>query len=309
MKTFDVSYLGPAGTFTHEATVGLFGTSEQLVPLSTIPLVLDAVSKGASTFGVVPIENSIQGEVTTTMDALIFDYDHIYVTGEYVVPVTFSAFQNATDYSLPTAVISHPHAIAQCRRYIERLGVAVRTANSTAHACEIVSQNTEPGLIAIGSKAAGELYSLRTLENQIEDFPGAATKFYSIGRSISPPSGNDKTLLVLNPLSHAPGVLSKCLDTFTEKSLNLFSIHSRTLRAELGTYAFVLVVQGHIGDNRLQTAISGLLMDRVLVKFVGSFAAWQKALPTSPAVDISGIASSPSEMKKWLEVIAHRDSV
>lgn len=295
-----ISYLGPPRTFTHEATITLFGDGPNLLPLSDVPAVLKSVERGQASFGVVPIENSVYGEVTATMDALVFDFADLYVSREAVIPVSFCAFKRTGDNSSPSAIISHPHALAQCRRFAASLGVNVRTADSTAAACQEVSNSTMPGLVAIGSISAGTLYGLTLMASRIEDYPGAATKFYALSKRYSFPSNESKTLVVLIPQNHNAGVLLGLLAPFSRRGLSVISIHSRPLRSSLGSYCFILTVEGHIGEPSLHDALAEVLSAGTELKFLGSFPAWKGVLPTAPFESIRGSASGLDHLKSYL---------
>jgi len=296
----DVAYLGPAGTFSQDAAIALFGGNERLLAMPTIPLVLESVRNGKAAFGVVPIENSIHGEVTMTMDALVFDFVDLFVGREIVVPVSFSAFRKFGDDGPVRRILSHPHALAQCRRFVETCGGIVTAVDSTARACEEVATSSESGSIAIASRSAGALYELNLVASDVEDHSGAGTRFYAVGRSYFPPSGNDKTLLVLIPKRRDTGVLVRSLSAFSSRHLDLVSIHSRPLRSAIGSYCFIITVEGHLGNRNIQEALQELLALGTTIKFLGSFSAWRGMLPEAPFESIKGATDISSGVQNWL---------
>jgi prephenate dehydratase len=309
VQTTEISYLGPPGTFSHEAAIGLFGQNANLVPLPTIPAVMESVRSGKLSCGVVPIENSIHGEVTTTMDALVFDFADLYVQSEIVVPVSFCAFAKPDDNSPTRVVLSHPHAIAQCRNFVNSLGAEVRNSDSTARACEEVATSTDLGMLAIASSSAGRLYGLKVVASTVEDHPGAATKFYSISKYYLGPTDSDKSLLVLIPKVHDTGTLVRLLEALSERQLGLFSIHSRPLRSSLGDYCFILTVEGHIGQDKLFSALYQILSMDTSVKFLGSFSAWDGVMPAAPFESIKGATDKPASLEAWLKPMTARGSL
>jgi chorismate mutase/prephenate dehydratase len=296
-----ISYLGPPATFSHEAAIGLFGADANLIPLTTIPSVMQSVRADEAFCGVVPIENSIHGEVTTTMDALVFDFVGLYAHSEIVVPVSFCAFARTEDDSQPKVVLSHPHAIAQCRGFVNSLAAEVRNSDSTARACEEVATSADPGMIAIASMAAGRMYGLRLMASKIEDYPGAATKFYALSKHFSVPSGNDKSLLVLIPRSQDTGTLVRLLSPFSNQRIDVVSIHSRPLRSSLGSYCFILTVAGHIGQPPLFSVLNEIVSSGTALKFLGSFPAWKGTLPAAPFETIKGASDRPADTSGCLE--------
>lgn len=275
----NVAYLGPQGTFTHEAATRLYPPGDHLEPLGTVAEVLQEVASGRCSAGVVPIENSVQGEVTATLDALVFDNHHLLITGETLLPVTFCAFRRPGETGPVTAIHSHPHALAQCAKYVREARVRSVASSSTAEACRMVANGAEAGAVAIASHGAGELYGLTLVTEQIEDFPGAFTRFLSIGTVLSPRSGNDKSAFVVVPKSQGKGVLAEILETLADDLLDVLSLHSRPIRRQLGTYCFFFSVSGHLKDRNVFDALSSLLRAGHRVRFLGSYA----CAPSPPA--------------------------
>ena len=296
-----VVYLGPEGTFTQDAANMLFPDgSSDLQPLPAIPDVLEQVHSGNSHYGIVPIENSVYGEVTTTMDLLVFEYSDLFVCGEVVIPVSFCAFRRPGDVSPVRTVVSHPHAIAQCRRFIAGLGASTMNANSTAQACKQVAESTDPGLLALASGTAGPLYGLRSTATEVEDVAGAATRFYLVGRDFPAPSGIDKTILVFVPKTQETGALDRILQCFSKQNINLVSIQSRPLRSHLGEYCFISAINGHLAELQTHSAVLEILGIGTAVKFLGSFPMWKGHIPAAPSESLRGVKYGVSAVGQWL---------
>ena len=280
----EVAYLGPAGTFT-ESAVDLMTTIARPIkkPMDSVMDVISSIESGASEYGVVPIENSVEGEVTSTLDYLIFNTESVLIQEEAVVPVTFNAFRRAEFAGNPiTTVASHPHALAQCKNFIQENGLAVMHTASTAAACQLVATTSDKGLVALGSPNAGPLYQIEVVAEKVEDNSDARTRFILLGRELFSEREHTKSTFVVSVPNTGVGILARCLTAFADRGISLNSISSRPLRSSLGTYAFVLNLQGHIFDSALQSAINELLDFGVAVKFLGSYREWTGKGVTAP---------------------------
>jgi prephenate dehydratase len=292
-----ITYLGPQGTFTHDAASSFFGSEALLDPRATVVDVMRSVERGEAEYGVVPIENSVQGEVTTTMDALVFDLDDVRIVGEIVLPVTFCALRKVGARSAPTSIHSHPHAIAQCTGYVRRVGVRVLESKSTADACAFVAGVDDDGAIAIASHRAGETYGLEVVEEAIEDHRGAETRFLVLAKRSAPPTGRDKSTFVVIPRNQNRGVLASVFATLADQSIDIHSIHSRPVRRRLGTYSFFFTVAGHLDDAPLFAALSSLLDEGHRLKFLGSYRAVRDSMPPPRIEELSvHLLSNASEL-------------
>jgi prephenate dehydratase len=189
--------------------------------------VIHDVDAGRCDYGLVPLENSIDGGVTSTIDVLVFEVVEARIREEVVVPVTFGAHRRAELATAATTVLSHPVGLAQCRRWYTERGLAARSTDSTAEACRVVAASDDPGLVAIASAKAAELAGLVTVETGIEDFPGASTRFALVGRDLLAPTGDDKTTLVVTPPSEGVGVLLRTLRPISDRGINISNIVSR----------------------------------------------------------------------------------
>jgi prephenate dehydratase len=305
-RTALVAYLGPAGTFTETAARLITGddASEHLVPCADVPDVLRQVEAGHVAWGVVPIENTLEGSVTATLDALAFDTD-LLIHGELELPVTLVAAGRAgTRLEATTGVQSHPVALAACRRWLsttlpraERISVA-----STARAAQLVAERSEADdpHVAIVNPLAAQRYGLDILARDIADRPGNSTRFIVVGDQLSAPTGWDKTSLVVFIESNRPGALLQLLEIFAERDLNLTKIESRPTKAELGEYCFFVDVEGHLADERVGDALAAVKRTQRDVKVLGSY---RRSGARAPA-EAERIAADDSAYRRAAEWLA-----
>ena len=273
-----MGFFGPFGTFTEQAVrsqADLAGG--ELVAFRTVPDVLDAVASGDVEYGVVPIENSIEGTVNFTQDALSFDYD-LLIQREIVLNIEHCLLAlPGTALADITTVLSIPVATAQCHRYLrENLPDAeVRAANSTADAARIVSTDKMAGAAAIAPCNAASLYGLDVVASNIEDHAGNQTRFVVVGRSgIPAPTGHDVTGIVVYQRADEPGSLISILQEFAARRINLSNLQSRpTKGGGLGDYCFIIYADGHVADELLADAMRSLRSKQGRVKFLGSYPA------------------------------------
>jgi prephenate dehydratase len=273
-----VGFLGPLGTFTEQALLSQpdLGAAE-LVPLPSMPIVLQAVADGRVDVGFVAIENSIEGTVNLTQDALIFNHD-LLIQREVVLDVEQCLLgRPETALADVKVVLSIPVATAQCLHFLSEQvpGAELRAANSTAEAARLVGEDDAPGLAAIAPRIAGELYGLEILAADIADHDGNQTRFVVVGRDeIPPPTGHDKTSVVVYQRADEPGSLISILQEFAARRINLTKLESRPTKAGgLGDYCFVIDADGHIGDELLADALRALHAKQGGVKFLGSYPA------------------------------------
>ena len=273
-----VGFFGPFGTFTEQAlrTQPDLAAGE-LVDYRTVPDVLDAVQTGEVGCGVVPIENSIEGVVNFTQDALAFDYD-LLIQREIVLDVEHCLVARPGDsIDDVKVVLSIPVATAQCHRFLrERLRDAeVRAANSTAEAARLVASNGAAGTAAIAPRVAAERYGLDVLADDIADHPGNQTRFVVVARDgIPAPTGHDRTAMVVYQRADEPGSLISILQEFAARRINLSNLLSRPTKAGgLGDYCFVIYAEAHIADELMADALRDLHAKQGSVKFLGSYPA------------------------------------
>lgn len=266
-----VAYLGPGGTHSEEALLSLGMPGVEPVPYVSIPAVFAAVASGEVDLGIAPIENSIEGSVNASLDALAFG-DGLTIHGEVVRDIHHSLVAApGTTLADVRLVTSHPQASAQSLAWLTANlpGVPVAAANSTAEAVERAAR--EPGIAAIGTKLAAELNGGVVLASHIEDNAGNQTRFVLVGRGIQPRTGNDKTSLALFIYENKPGALLMILSEFAYGQINLTKLQSRPTKQQLGQYMFFVDLEGHVEDANVALALDCLRLKLREVKVLGSY--------------------------------------
>ncbi len=263
-----IAYFGPEATFTHMAAREKFGSSATFIPLASIPDVFQEVGQGRADYGVVPIENSTEGVVTHTLDMLV-EAD-VRICAEASLEIHLYLLSRSGRAGDIQRIVSHPHALAQCRRWLSNHFPAVRVdeAASTAQAAQMAA--ADPELAAVASRLAKELYELQVVEENIEDQANNITRFLVIGERQPRPSGDDKTSIVFS-VKDEVGVLHRMLDPFARNRINLTKIESRPLKHKPWEYLFFLDLQGHIEEPRIQRAIKKLERNCLFIKVLGSY--------------------------------------
>ena len=270
------AYLGPEGTFTETALRSLPAAARaELRPCATVPAALDLVREGEADGAVVPIESSVEGSISVTLDELAVG-DPLIITREMTVPVQFALLgrPGRDEFSVRT-VVTHPAAAAQCRQWLARhLPEAdVVHASSTALAAQMVTEHDSPYDAAIAAPLAAERYRLGVLAHGIGDNPDAVTRFVLVSRPAPPPapSGADKTSLVAFIGDDHPGALLEVLEEFSVRGVNLTRIESRPTGRALGRYCFSIDAEGHLCEQRVGEALMGLRRVCPEVRFLGSY--------------------------------------
>jgi len=266
-----VGYLGPEGTFTHAAAREQFGSSADLTAVDSIPQIFAEVEHRRVDFGVVPVENSTEGAVTSTLDLLV--ESPLHVTAEVMLDVRQCLLGRASALTEIRRVLSHPQALAQCRRWLaDHLPKATREETaSTSRAAELAA--ADPTAAAIASRMAAERYGLRVLAENIQDETANVTRFFVLGPTdASTPSGDDKTS-VLCTVKDEVGVLAKLLQPLARAGVSLHKIESRPLRGRPWEYVFFLDLCGHRSDPRVKQALARMAPLTTLMKILGSYPA------------------------------------
>ncbi len=267
-----VAFLGPEGTFTAEAA-SLAAPAAQRSPQVTIRDVVAAVRDGDADLGVVPLENSIEGSVNLTLDELAFGPPGVYVRAEILVPITMNLLcRPDSELDKIRAVRSQPHALAQCRGWLERHlpGADLQAATSTAAAARDVSES-DGSLAALGTRLAAERYGLEVVAAQIQDHAGNTTRFAVLSRALAPASGADKTSMVVFFGEDRPGLLAHILQEFSLRGINLTKIESRPTKQQLGEYCIFLDAAGHLADARMGEALRSVSRHVAEVRVLGSY--------------------------------------
>lgn len=273
-----IGYLGPPGTFT-QAAVRAMPSIEgaEAEPYVSIDAVLDAVRSGELTGGVVPIENSLEGSVTTTLDSLAREDSPLMIVEEWAVPVRFSlGALPGTSLTDVKEIASIPIATAQCKKWLsDNLPDATfhATMSTAAAAQRLAEEEPPPYDAAICPAIAAEHYGLVVLADNIGDNPDASTRFVLVRRPGKPParSGADKTTLMLFMREDHPGALQEILTEFSVRGVNLTLIQSRPTRKQLGDYYFSVDCEGHVEDARVAEALKGLRRVCADIRYLGSY--------------------------------------
>lgn len=272
-----VAFLGPQGTFTEEALRASAPGEVEEIPYPTIYETVMAVHQGETDLGIVPIENSLEGPVTTTLDALAGEADDLRIAAEVVFPVRHCLIaREEIALGKVTRVLSHPQATAQCARFLhERVPGAERAvAGSTAEAVRLVAESDEPWA-ALGSRLASEIYGAAVLADGVEDHPDNETRFVWLAPAgFEPWAPATKTSIVFwgfNDVS--PGALVDVLTELSSRDINLTKIESRPQRMGLGHYMFFADLEGAADDPHIEEALAALARRVRVMKVLGSYAA------------------------------------
>jgi prephenate dehydratase len=267
-----IGYLGPRGTFSHEAMKKYTGQAPYISrDFPTIPDIFAAMQDGQLDEAIVPIENSLEGAVNVTMDMMTQDTG-LWIKAEIVIPVREHLLaKKGSDISKIRMVLSHPQPLGQCRKFLaEHLPDAViKAAHSTAAAAGEVAAGTGD-TAAIGSRAAAEVYGLEILKEDIQDHDNNYTRFIVLGRSDAERTGNDKTSLIFST-EDKPGSLYRILQIFNLWDVNMTRIESRPARSGLGSYIFFVDVLGHREDEDLRDALTMVKRKTSYFKILGSY--------------------------------------
>jgi chorismate mutase/prephenate dehydratase len=263
-----VAYLGPEATFTHEAALRSFGTSVELEPQRTVAEVFARVERGEVEHGVVPVENSMEGAVTHTLDEMMDS--PLKICGEVYLPVSQNLISAEPSLDRVSLVCSHPMALAQAGSWLRRElpGARLEEVESTAEAARRAA--VEPGVAAVGSALAAGAHGLEVLASGIQDARANTTRFIVLGREWAARTGKDKTS-VLFSVKDRPGVLKDALAAFADEGINLTRIESRPSRKRAWTYVFFADFRGHPEEERVTRALEALEEHCPYVSLVGAY--------------------------------------
>ncbi|WP_456789154.1 prephenate dehydratase [Cellulomonas sp. P5_C5] len=301
------AYLGPAGTFTEAALrqVAAVGDCVDL-PVADVSSAIEAVRTGDADFAVVAIESTVEGGVTATLDSLAGG-DPLVIVREMLVPVQFTlAAAPGVRLEDVRRISAHPHAWVQCRRWLAHhlpSVVHVPATSNTAPAALIAAGGAELGFdAALVPPAAVESYGLVPLATDVADNVSAQTRFVVVGHpgSVPPPTGADKTTLVVHLPDNEAGALLAMLEQFAVRGVNLSRIESRPIGDALGRYSFSLDAEGHITDERVGEAVMGLHRRCPYVRFLGSY---PRADAVAPTVHVGTADTDFVGARAWLQAL------
>jgi chorismate mutase/prephenate dehydratase len=246
------SYLGPEGTNAHFAAKQEFSSSIRLVPAPTIAAVFTAVETGQVDCGIVPIENSIEGGVSFTLNRLL--ESDLKIRGERVIDIQHCLLSRETDLKHVHTVYSHPQALAQCRNWLARQLPSAELVPWASTAGAALEAKARPGAAAIASSFAGQIHGIAVLANDVQDHAENATRFIIIAKQHEKPTGKDKTSIVFST-PHEKGALLRALAVFDRRNINLTRIESRPLPGQMWQYAFFADLEGHQADDNVRAAL------------------------------------------------------
>lgn len=271
------AFLGPSGTFSEEAAIQFAGPDGEFLAFASFPALVSAVETGLADAAVLPIENSIEGAVSTTLDLLIHETT-LKIAAESVVQVRhFLVTSPGVELTSIRRVTSHPQAFGQCRRFLERClpGVDQVASLSTAGAVEAVVAAADPSQAAIGPLRAVELYGGAILAHDIQDNRANVTRFVVLRLDDSAPTGDDKTSIGFTLKANVPGALHAVLGVLADESLQMTKIESRPNKSWLGEYVFLIDLEGHASDPPVARALERIRQSCDMMKVFGSYPRYQ----------------------------------
>jgi chorismate mutase/prephenate dehydratase len=264
-----VAFQGERGAYSESAVYAFFGKKAEVKPCRDFKAVFESVENHEAQFGVVPIENSLEGSVNQTYD-LFLKYD-LKVCGEVIVKIDHCLIANpSTRLEAVKAVYSHPQALAQCRSFLERLGRELIPTYDTAGSVKMLKEKGLKDAAAVASERAAELYGMKVLARDIADNPENYTRFFVLSKEDSPVTGKDKTSIIFSA-AHAPGSLYHALGEFASRKINLTKIESRPTKQTAWEYNFYLDFEGHRSEERCAAALKALEKYATFIKILGSY--------------------------------------
>ncbi len=269
-----IGFLGPPGTFTEQAAHH-FSRESSLEPFSSIYGVATAVSSGIIDFGVVPIENSLEGSVTFTLDVLISN-QQIFIYQELVLGIEHCMMVKPGTQSENVQVIhSHPQALGQCREFLEKYFPDAQLEASLSTAAAVVDMiNSEYTAASIGSARCAELNEVEILARNIQDNAANMTRFVVLSSKDHKPTGDDKTSLCFSFEDDRPGLLYKAMGEFAKRGINLAKVESRPTKRSLGSYIFLIDLHGHREDADIKESLDIISAETSMIRIFGSYPRW-----------------------------------
>ncbi|MCP4022497.1 MAG: prephenate dehydratase [Desulfobacteraceae bacterium] len=267
-KPKTISFVGPEASYTHIAALSHFKHSGKFIEEPNLFEVFRQVDKNESHFGVVPVENSIEGAVNNTLD-LFTDFD-LNICAEHYEPVSHDLLSLSGQAHHVKSIVAHPQAISQCKGWIKRKfpGVKLEEIDSSSKAAFMASENSS--IAAIANIQAAHMYELQTIESKIEDYSSNITRFLVIGKELPPKTGNDRTSIMF-ATSHVPGALFKALRPVDAAGLNMLKLESRPTKDQNWSYYFFLDVEGHMKDLVVENTIEQIKSRTLSLKVLGSY--------------------------------------
>lgn len=269
-----IAHLGPPGTYTEAAAIAYanwlakVGQESLLCPYSSIAQTLHAVTQGQADLAVVPVENSVQGSVAITLDTL-WELDVLQIQRALILPITHTLLSHSNTLESLQIVYSHPQALAQCQRWLERYlpHTQLIPTNSTTEALRYLADDVSASVIA--SERAAQLYHLPILAQAINDYPDNCTRFWVLG--LQPTVSGDYISLGFSTPANVPGALVQPLSIFARRGINLSRIESRPTKRSLGEYLFYIDLEADSQDASVQSALKELSTHTEVLKIFGNY--------------------------------------
>ncbi|MBI2710542.1 MAG: hypothetical protein HYX34_12755 [Actinobacteria bacterium] len=276
----------------------------EVLAMATVGEILETVEHTPGCVGLLPVEDSFEGEDTAVLDRLVFETSGVFVCEEVVVSESLGAFRlrAETPEQLRTAV-SHPRAIEHSHRFVREHGLATRFVGSIDEACKLVAESGDPTLVALAPSDAAERAGLVPVATSVVDVPDARTRLFLVSQDVAEPTGRDKTTLVLTQPTDRSGSLVRYLQAFSAHDVNLVSLHSRPIARAAGSYCFLATAEAHVHDATMRGAIEALWEAGAHIKLLGSYPEWEGEQVLAP-FDVAPLASvgpdSPDEARSRL---------
>jgi len=264
-----VAFQGERGAYSESAVFQFFGNTTEAKPCTDFKDVFDSVETQKTPFGVVPVENSLEGSVTQNYD-LFLKYD-LKVCGEVIVKVEHCLITNpGTALADIKVVYSHPQALAQCRTFLEEFGRELVPTYDTAGSVKMIKEKHLIDAAAIASERASKIYDMQIIDDDIADNPENYTRFFVLSKEDKTPTGRDKTSIIFGA-THKPGSLYEIIGEFARRDINLTKIESRPTKQTPWEYNFYLDFEGHRTEKRCAEALKAIEKHAAFIKILGSY--------------------------------------
>jgi len=264
-----VAFLGPDGTFSHQAATRQFGAQVDYVPVTNMRDVFTLTERGDTQFGVVPVENTIEGPITVTFDALV--ETDVTICSEIKLEISEHLMSRTGKIEDIQRVASHPQPLAQCRGWLESNLQGIETIETTSTAAAAQLAHADEKVASIGSEVTAEVYDLLTIASGIEDHRGNTTRFLVVGRETPAPSGQDLTSAIFTVRRDQSGALHNLLGPFAKHGVNLTAVQSRPMKGKPWEYNFIVDMEGHQADAAVRRALDEAAEVAASHKVLGSF--------------------------------------
>lgn len=282
-----IAHLGPVGTYAEAAAVAyarwLQNAAQQTVlqAYPSIARTLYAVAQGDAAYAVVPVENSIEGSVTVTLDTL-WQLDQLKLQQALILPISHALLSHATSLEAIEAVYSHPQALSQCQQWLEQHLPAVKLIASSSTTAALSHLQDQPTHAAIASCRAAQLYGLPILAHPINDHADNCTRFWTVGRDMQQEGSH--TALAFSLPANQPGALVRALELFAQENINLSRIESRPTKRSLGEYLFFVDIEAHLSEARVKDTLAALRRYTETLKVFGSYSIIPMQVEPDPAM-------------------------